>query len=386
MRLPLSEPHLRQFQAFQAFTSQHITPHAGAWDRAQYIPESLISLLGQHGYLGANVPEQSVGQGWDSLTYGLLHEAIGAGCSSVRSLLTVHGMACHATARWATRSVREQVLPRLACGDLIGAFALSEATAGSDAQNVQLMATRQDNHYLLNGTKQWITFGQRADVFVVFGRMQQGHTAFLVDRDTPGLSIEPLSDLLGTRASMLARLHFQDARVPAEHLLGREGFGHHYVLTSTLDWGRFSVAWGSVGILQAALDTVLEHTRTREQYGSPLASHQLVQRHLTEMAVKLHSARLLCYQAALSRDRRDPQHLTDTLLAKYQASNFAAEAAHTAVHLLGAKGCLPDFPAERLWRDAKVAEIIEGTPEILQMQIARQLQDGYGQGIFEGAL
>jgi len=378
MRLALTEAQQRRYGAARQFAATHLAPHAGAWDAAQAVPLAVIGQLAAEGYLGANVAPEFGGFGYDSLSYGLLHEAIGAGCSSVRSLLTVHGMVCHAVGRWGSAALRQEVLPALARGELLGAFALSEPDAGSDVGAIALSATATDAGFVLDGTKQWITFGQLADRFIVFARGEQGPGAFLVDRDSPGLSIEPITGMLGTRASMLARLRFTQCRVPATRLLGKLGFGQSHVLASTLDWGRFSVAWGSVGIGQACLDSVLDYVPRRVQSGAPLAQHQLVQRHLTGMVARLHAARLLCHQAALARERKDPQHMTDTQLAKYQAALCATELAHSAVQLLGANGCTPAYPVERLWRDARIMEIIEGTNEVLELHIARAVLEGYG--------
>lgn len=378
MRLPLTSAEQALCHGYQAFAAEHIQPFAGAWDEREAIPPALVAVLAAAGYLGLNVAAEYGGSQAGSLAYGLLHEAVGAACSSVRSLLTVHGMVCHAVGRWGNASQRADWLPLLASGKKTGAFALSEPGAGSDAGAIELAAVQDGDGYRLDGRKQWITFGQLADVFLVFAQTAQGPAAFLVDRNSAGLSVQALQGMLGTRASMMAGLHFDGVRVPAASMLARPGFGLSHVLTSTLDWGRFSVAWGSAGIQQASVQAVLDYVRQRRTFGAVLAQQQLVQAHLTEMTSRLNASRLLCYQAAMARDRKDAHHMADTMLAKYQAARDAAHSAHAAVQLLGARGCSRATPAERLWRDAKVMEIIEGSSEVLQVHIARQVLEGYG--------
>jgi alkylation response protein AidB-like acyl-CoA dehydrogenase len=377
MRLPLTPAEQELYQGCQAFAASHIAPFAGEWDEREAIATSVLPELAGRGYLGLNVAAEYGGGQASSLAYGLLHEAVGAACSSVRSLLTVHGMVCHAVGRWGSASQRADWLPLLAGGRKLGAFALSEPNAGSDAGAIELAAAQEGDSYVLQGCKQWITFGQLADVFLVFGQTAQGAAVFLVERDSAGLSVQAMHGMVGTRAAMMAHLKFDNVRVPAAAMLGRPGFGLSHVLASTLDWGRFSVAWGSVGIQQACVRTVLAHVRRRHAFGAALSSQQLVQAHLTGMVSRLNSSRLLCYQAAYARDRKDVHHMSDTMLAKYQAARDAAESAHMAVQLLGARGCSRAAPAERFWRDAKVMEIIEGSSEVLQVQIARQVFEGY---------
>jgi hypothetical protein len=304
------------------------------------------------------------------LSFGLLNEAIGRGCASLRSLLTVHGMVCRALVRWGTREQQTHWLPRLADGRNIAAFALTEPERGSDVADLQTRARAVDEDFVLDGRKRWITFGARADLFLVFAATETGPLALLVERERPGLEITPLNDMLGTRAAMLAELHFRDCRVPRANLVGRPGFGIAAVALSALELGRYSVAWGCVGILHACRDAAYRYAAQRRQFGSPLRDHQLIRRMLTNMAVDLKAARMLAQNAGRMLDQRDPAATREVLAAKYFASRAALRAAEDAVQIHGAVGCGPESPVSRHWRDAKIMEIIEGSTQMQQLMIA----------------
>ncbi len=307
----------------------------------------------------------------DMVTFGLLNEELGRGCSSLRSLLTVHSMVIQAVQRWGRREIKERWLPKLASGEAIGAFALSEPDVGSDASAIQARATATPEGYLLNGRKKWITSGQIADLFLVFARYEERPCAFLVERERAGLTILPLKGLLGLRASMPAELHFQQCLIPKSSLVGGEGFGVSAVAASALDLGRYSVACGCVGLAQACLDAVLSYTENRRQFGVELKEHQLVQQMVTNMLVTVQAARLLCYHAGALKDQGDPRMIMQTWSAKYFASRTAMRAASDAVQLHGANGCSNAYPVQRYFRDAKIMEIIEGSTQIQQVTIAR---------------
>jgi alkylation response protein AidB-like acyl-CoA dehydrogenase len=223
---------------------------------------------------------------------------------------------------------------------------------------------------VLHGHKKWITYGQIADVFLLFAQLNGKVSAFLVERDTPGLSMIPIAGMLGTRASMLAELHLQDCVIAKENLVGGSGFGLAPIATSALDIGRFSVACGCVGIAQACLDATLAFTSTRKQYGTLLKEHQLIQQMVTDMITNVKAARLLCHHAAYLKDKGDPATLMETFIAKYFASTAAMKAANDAVQIHGALGCSSEYPVQRYLRDAKVMEIIEGSTQIQQITIA----------------
>jgi hypothetical protein len=349
---------------------REIIPHADEFDRTEKLPRLLIDKMAQERYLGAVLPESWGGLGADFVTFGVLNEEVGRGCSSLRGLLTVHSMVSYAILRWGGRTHKQAWLSRLASGECLGAFALTEPRVGSDANNIETTAVEMGDHYVIDGTKKWITGGQIADVFLVFARCHGKPTAFLVEQQTPGLEIKPISGMLGTRASMLAELRFDKCEIPLTNRIGGEGFGIVAVGLSALEIGRLSVASGSVGIGQACLDSSIEYTRTREQFGVLIKDHQLIRQMVTNMITNVRAARLLCYQAAYLKDINDRDATTSIWIAKYFASTMAMQAASDAVQIHGANGCSADYPTQRYLRDAKVMEIIEGTTQIQQTLIA----------------
>lgn len=367
--LELSPQQQEARQAFRRFAREEIAPHAGEWEREEAIPDSIIAALRQRRWLASILAEEDGGLGLDPITYGLLTAEIGRGCSSVRSLLTVHDMVAVATRRWGNRELKAEVVPRLAQAEILGAFALSEPETGSDARHIQTEARRDGEDYILNGRKKWITFGQIADVFLLMAQCEGAPTAFLVPADTPGFSRRPIRGMMGTAASMLAELALEDCRLPKANLVGREGFGFSHVMGTGLDHGRYSVAWGAVGLAEACVAASLEYTSTRQQFGSPLDKHQLVRRKLTEMIAHTRAARLLCYRAGYLRQIDDLGSVRETMLAKYYASRAATSAAAAAVQLHGANGLSPGYPVARYLRDSKVLEIIEGSSQIQQIAI-----------------
>jgi glutaryl-CoA dehydrogenase (non-decarboxylating) len=369
VKLELTEAQRAARAEFRAFAAAEIVPHADRWDREAAIPGSLVDALKERRYLGSNVPAEHGGLGRDMITYGLLTEEIARGCSSVRSLLTVHDMVAHGIVRWGSRAQRERYLPAMARGELLGALALSEPNAGSDAKSVETTAADGGDHWRLDGHKKWTTFGQIAGLYLVLAQCEGKPTTFLVERESPGLTVTPLGGVWGTRASMLAELCFDGCRIPKENLLGRIGFGVSHVCAAALEQGRYSVAWGSVGIGQACVDACRAYTAGRRQFGVPLADHQLIRRLLTDMTVNVRAARLMCLRAGWLRDTGDPGAFMETMAAKYFASTTAVRAANDAVQIHGANGISDEFPVGRYLRDSKVTEIIEGSTQIQQITI-----------------
>jgi glutaryl-CoA dehydrogenase (non-decarboxylating) len=369
VKLELTEEQRAARAGFRAFAQAEIAPHADAWDRAEAIPPELIDRLRERRLLGSLVAPEHGGPGRDLITYGLLTEEIGRACSSVRSLLTVHDMVAHAIARWGNVALKETLLPQLAAGSRLGALALSEPEAGSDAMGVQTTAEKDGDAWVLTGTKKWTTFGQIAGLYLVLAKHEGKPAAFAVERESPGLTVKPLRGLHGTRASMLAEIHLDGCRVPAGHLIGRVGFGVSHVAAAALEQGRYSVAWGSVGIAQACLDASLCYARERRAFGAPLFDHQLIRAMLADMITQVRAARLLCLRAGYLRDQGDPGAFMETMVAKYFASTAAAKAATDAVQIHGANGCSEDYPVARYLRDSKVMEIIEGSTQIQQITI-----------------
>lgn len=365
----------KNYQAeIRAFVNEEIFSYAGKWDKKEYTPLDLIKKIAQRGFLGAVLPQEYGGKGMDMISYGILNEEIGRGCSSVRSLLTVHNMVSQALRKWGNKPQKEYWLPLLASGEVIAAFALSEPNVGSDAKSVETTAKFTGNAYILNGQKKWITYGQIADVFLVFTKCEGKPTAFLVEKNNPGLLVKPMSGLLGTRASMVAELQFDNCEVSAENLVGKLGFGFSYIAASALDYGRYSVACGCVGIAQACLEACIKYTSDRKQFDVYLKEHQLIRQKITQMIVNIKAARLLCYQAGYLKDINHPNSIIETSIAKYFASTTATKIANDAVQIHGGNGCSSEYPVERYLRDSKIMEIIEGSTQIQEITIA---ESGY---------
>lgn len=371
MNLNLGPEHRAARGRFRSFANERIVPFADAWDREGAIPRELISALASQGWLGSILPAEVGGAGFDRITYGLLIEEIGRACSSTRSLLTVHDMVGHALRRWGKPEVKERHLGALARGERLGALALSEPNVGSDAASIETRAEEDGEEFVLSGIKKWTTFGQIADLFLVFAKVAGQPAAFLVERDAPGLSVVPIHGMHGTRAAMLAEIHLEGCRVPRAAMLGRPGFGISHVAATALELGRYSVAWGSVGILQACLEASQKYASERVQFGATLAEHPLIRAMIADMIANVRAGRLLCLRAGFLQERGDPGAFAETMVAKYFCSVAAAKAASDAVQIQGANGCAPDSPVARYLRDSKVMEIIEGSTQIQQLAIPR---------------
>lgn len=358
-------------QLYRRFAQNEVAPLAQQIDETEVFPSELVQKMAGMGFLGALVPEAHGGQPLDLISFGLLNEELGNACSSTRSLVTVHSMVTFALKRWGHKEQQEKWLPLLADGEKIGAFALSEPNIGSNAGYIETTAVPDGNDLVVNGRKKWITFGQIADLFLLFARQDGKAIALLVEKDTPGLTIYPIHGMLGTKGAMLAELELKDCRLPNKNMLAGVGFGIMAVAMSALDIGRYSVAWGSVGIGQACLEASLAYTQTREQFGEPLRKFQLIQQMVTNMITHVKAARLLCLQAGYALENQQTNATNDILIAKYFASKTAMEVAADAVQIHGANGCSSDYPVQRFLRDAKVMEIIEGSHQMQQIMIAK---------------
>jgi alkylation response protein AidB-like acyl-CoA dehydrogenase len=361
---------VRDRRSARAFVDTHIAPYANEFERNGYVPEDLIERIGAAGMWAPFLPSDVGGAGIDMVTLGEIHEEVGRGCSSVRSLLTVHTMASWAVQRWGTPAQRERWAGALAHGTTLGAVCLSEPEAGSDAAGIRTTAEEAGGRWVLNGVKKWITGGQRADLFLVFARTDRSIGAFLVPRDTPGVQVHPIPEILGTRASMLAEVSLDGVTLGPDALLGPSGFAAGMVLSGVLDMGRYSVATGSVGIIQACLDASAAYTSRRTVGGSTLRDLQLIQAKVSDMVTDVRAARLLCAEAGRLKDAGDASTIMATWVAKYFASTAAARHASEAVQIHGANGFGPDYPVARYYRDAKVMEIIEGSNEVQRITIA----------------
>ncbi|MFF1509414.1 acyl-CoA dehydrogenase family protein [Streptomyces sp. NPDC058326] len=379
MDLALSEEQDAVRRLAEDFVAREVTPHAVEWDRAEEVDRGIVKKLGAVGFLGLTIPEEYGGSGGDHLAYCLVTEELGRGDSSVRGIVSVSlGLVAKTIASWGSEEQKRAWLPRLAAGEALGCFGLTEPGTGSDAGNLATRAVRDGaaGDYVLNGTKMFITNGTWADVVLLFARTNdtpghRGVSAFLVPADTPGLTRRPVHGKLGLRGQATAELVLEDVRVPAGAMLGPEGKGFT-VAMSALAKGRMSVAAGCVGIAQAALDAAVRYAGEREQFGKPIASYQLVQELISDIAVDVDAARLLTWRVADLVDRGQ-EFATAASKAKLYASEAAVRAANNALQVFGGYGYIDEYPVGKLLRDARVMTLYEGTSQIQKLIIGRAL-------------
>jgi len=367
-------------EEFKTFVTLNVEPFAGQWDRDQRIPDSVISKLAQSGYLGCSLPPDYGGQGRDVVTFGLLNEAFGRASSALTGVLTVQAMVSMALLKWGTPEQKRTFLPPLAKGEMIGAFALTEPGAGSATQALATEFTRNNegDRLVLNGSKKWISCAQFAAVFLVFGTLDQRSVACLVPRETPGLQIEPISDLMGFRAAGLAQLHFQDVQVPSTNLVGKPGFALSHVAQVGLHYGRISTACSALGLLRGCFEESIVHAATRKIGDKTVGDFGMIRSLITRMGTDLEAGRLLCHSACRAEDDHLPEVFERTLTAKYFTSRAAVRAASDAVQIRGASGCHGSSPVSRYYRDAKIMEIIEGTTQIHEDILGKMFVDQAG--------
>ncbi|MFF1841691.1 acyl-CoA dehydrogenase family protein [Streptomyces sp. NPDC058232] len=377
MNLELSEEQEAVRQLAKDFVAREITPHVVEWDRAENVDRSIVKKLGSLGFLGLTVPEEYGGSGGDHLAYCLVTEELGRGDSSVRGIVSVSlGLVAKTIATWGDEEQKRQWLPPLTAGEAIGCFGLTEPGTGSDAGNLTTKAVRDGDSYVINGTKMFITNGTWADVVLLFARTgdtpgHKGISAFLVPTDTPGLTRRTIHGKLGLRGQATAEVVLEDVRVPATTLLGPEGKGFSIAM-SALAKGRMSVAAGCVGIAQAALDAAVGYAGEREQFGKSIASYQLVQELISDIAVDVDASRLLTWRVADLIDRGE-DFATAASKAKLFASEAAVRAANNALQVFGGYGYIDEYPVGKLLRDARVMTLYEGTSQIQKLIIGRAL-------------
>ncbi|WP_374773264.1 acyl-CoA dehydrogenase family protein [Streptomyces sp. NBC_01310] len=375
MNLELSEEQSAVRRLAREFTEREVAPYAAAWDRAESVDRAIVKKLGALGFLGLTVPEAYGGAGGDHLAYVLVTEELGRGDSAVRGIVSVSlGLVAKTIAAWGTEEQKQEWLPRLCSGDALGCFGLTEPGTGSDAGSLTTRAVRDGGAYVLDGSKMFITNGTWADVVLLFARTgdEPGHrgvSAFLVPTDTPGLTRREIHGKLGLRGQATAELVLDGVRVPASAMLGPEGKGFS-VAMSALAKGRMSVAAGCVGIAQAALDAAVSYAAQREQFGKPIAQHQLVQELIADISVDVDAARLLTWRVADLIDRGQP-FATESSTAKLFASEAAVRAASNALQVHGGYGYIDEYPAGKLLRDARVMTLYEGTSQIQKLLIGR---------------
>ncbi len=382
MDFALSEEHRMIQEAAREFARDVLAPKAAELDRNREFPLENFREAAARGFAGMLVPESLGGSGLDTLALCLVMIEVNRACASTGVTLSVHNsLVCSPLMAHGSEEQKRRWLPRLAAGELLGAYSLSEAASGSDAAALRTVAIRDGDSYVLDGTKLWVTNGSHADVFVVFARTDpdayktKGISAFIVEKGTPGFRVGKKEEKLGIRASSTTELIFENCRVPATHLLGKENSGIHVALR-TLDGGRIGIACQGLGIAEACLEASVKYAKERRQFDRPIASFQPIQWKIAEMAARIESARLLIYRAAWLRDRGGPYSF-EASVAKLEASRAANYCAREAVQVHGGAGYMVDFPVERYFRDARITEIYEGTTEIQKVVIARHfLREG----------
>lgn len=342
---------------------------ADGWDRAGVIPVELVRQLGRQGLLCPEVPVEFGGLGMTSLANGEFTAHVGALCSSLRSLMTSQGMAAWAVHRFGSAEQRAHYLSRLTGGELVG-IAFSEAGAGSDLAAMGTTIRPDGDTVVVDGAKIWVTGACYADLIVVIGRFGGGAAAVLVPVDAPGVTVSPVPDPMGCRAAGHSNVELRGVRLPADALLRAAGQPLSMLVTSALTYGRISVAWGCVGILRACLAAAARHAKAREQFGKPLAEHQLVGRHLAELLVGEQVAARACEHASRCWDLNSPDMIIAAVVAKHISAGNAARGASSAVQVLASSGANDGHVVARAYRDAKLMEIIEGSNEICQLVLA----------------
>jgi len=377
VQYPLTEEQRLIQQTAREFANSRIAPEADRHNREGRFPREIVKELGRMGFMGMVVPESYGGSAAGNFALVLALEEINRACASTGVTMSVQNSLVNAPlVHWGSEYIKERYLPKLATGEFLGAYALSEPGSGSDAASLVTSAVRDGNEYVLNGTKNFITTGLEADVVVALVRTDTSHktrgiTAFVIEREWKGFSVGKKEDKLGLRASSTVQLVFEDLRVPASNILGEVGSGFKIAM-HTLDGGRIGIAAQAVGIAQACLEASIKYAEEREAFDQQIGKFQAVQWKIADMAMNIEAARLLVYNAARLKDEKLP-HGKEAAMAKLFASKTANEAAREAVQIHGGAGYLEDFPVERYFRDARITEIYEGTSEIQRLVIARHL-------------
>ncbi|WP_409308053.1 acyl-CoA dehydrogenase [Pseudomonas putida] len=363
--------------AVRAFAQERLKPFAEQWDKDHRFPKEAIDEMAELGLFGMLVPEQWGGSDTGYVAYAMALEEIAAGDGACSTIMSVHNsVGCVPILRFGNEQQKQQFLTPLATGAMLGAFALTEPQAGSDASSLKTRARLEGDHYVLNGSKQFITSGQNAGVVIVFAVTdpeagKRGISAFIVPTDSPGYQVARVEDKLGQHASDTCQIVFDNVQVPVANRLGAEGEGYKIALAN-LEGGRIGIASQAVGMARAAFEVARDYANERQSFGKPLIEHQAVAFRLADMATKISVARQMVLHAAALRDAGRPA-LVEASMAKLFASEMAEKVCSDALQTLGGYGYLSDFPLERIYRDVRVCQIYEGTSDIQRMVIARNL-------------
>jgi alkylation response protein AidB-like acyl-CoA dehydrogenase len=363
--------------AVRAFAREQLWPNAPRWDREHTFPKEAHQGLAALGAYGICVPEEYGGAGLDYMTLAIVLEEIAAGDGGTSTAISVTNCPVNAILmRYGNEAQKKKWLTRLAQGEMLGVFCLTEPHVGSDASALKTTATKQGDHYVLNGVKQFITSGKNGQLAVVIavtdkGAGKRGMSAFLVPTDTPGYVVARLEEKVGQHSSDTAQINFEDCRIPAENLVGEEGEGYRIAL-SALEGGRIGIAAQSVGMARSAFEAALQYAKERQSFGTAIFNHQAVGFRLADCATQIEAARQLIWHAAALRDAGQPC-LKEAAMAKLFASEMAEQVCSAAIQTLGGYGYVSDFPVERIYRDVRVTQIYEGTSDVQKILIQRAL-------------
>jgi alkylation response protein AidB-like acyl-CoA dehydrogenase len=374
MNFPITPEQEMIRMMVEQFTRKEVAPGAGQRDRDAEFPEAVVAKMGALGLFGMMVPAEFGGSDVGPVAYVLAVMEIAQGCASTAVTMSVTNLACEPLARFGTEEQKKRLLTPMASGGVLGAFALTEPEAGSNLAEIACKARRKGTRYILNGTKMFITNGGYAGSIIVLARTAEGGSrglsVFVVEKGMPGLIVGPKIHKMGLRASDTVELIFEDCEVPEENRIGKEGEGL-WVITQSLDSGRIGIAAQSTGMISACLDEARKYARFRRQFNKPLTGHQAIQWMIAEIATELEAARLLTLSAALLKQQGKP-FTKEASMAKYFASEALNRAAYKSLQVHGGYGYTTEFPIERIYRDARVTTIYEGTSEIQRMVIARE--------------
>lgn len=374
----LSEDQVLIRDMARRFAAERLAPQAAAWDETHHFPAEVLREMGELGLMGMLVPEAWGGTFTDTVAYALAIEEIAAGAGGLSTIMSVHNsVGCVPILRFGTEAQKETYLRRMASGEWLGAFCLTEPHAGSDASALRCRAVRVEGGWKLNGVKQFITSGQNADVAIVFAVTdpdagKKGISAFIVETATPGWRVASIERKIGQHLSDTAQIALEDLVVPEGNMLGAEGEGYKIALAN-LEGGRIGIAAQSVGMARAALEAAVDYANERESMGKKLIGHQAVAFRLADMATQVAVARQMVLHAAAVKDSGAPA-LVEASQAKLFASEMAEKVCSDAIQVFGGYGYTKDFPVERIWRDVRITQIYEGTSDIQRMVIARSLQ------------
>ncbi len=377
MNFDLTETQQMIRDTARSFAQEELAPTSVRRDELEEFPREAVAKMGELGFMGMMVPEEYGGAGLDTISYVLAMIEISKADASCGVIMSVNNsLVCYGLAQWATEEQKQRYLVPLASGKKLGAFALSEPEAGSDATNQRTQAEKAGDHYILNGIKNWITNGSTADYVLVMATTDRskgshGISTFLVEKGTPGFGVAKKEKKLGIRSSDTVSLTFTDCKVPEANRIGEEGFGFKFAM-KTLDGGRIGIAAQAVGIARASVEAAIKYAKERKAFGSPIANLQAIQFKIAEMATRTDAAELLTLRAAALKDAGKP-YSQEAAMAKLMASKVAVDAALEAIQVHGGYGYVQEYLVERYLRDAKITEIYEGTSEIQRIVIARSL-------------